>query len=85
MRPLAVGGKHARWPHLTVVTVAGNVVFARVEAALDHTIRWRTSWDYSEVASRADEGVTWIRGYHQGGSPEWAALTAAFRLARSAA
>jgi len=79
--------RHSGWPYITVISASGYTHVSQAENfdALDGTFRWHLSWGYSELASMADEGITWIRGWHERESPEIEALLAAFKLAWSAA
>ena len=79
--------RHSGWPYITVVSASGYSHVTQVENfdALHGTFRWYMSWGYSELASMADEGLTWIRGWHERESPEVAALLATSKLVRSAA
>ena len=79
--------RHSGWPYITVVSVSGgysHVTQVENFDALHGTFRWYVSWGYSELASMADEGFTWIRGWHERESPEVAALLATSKLVRSA-
>jgi hypothetical protein len=79
--------RHSGWPYITVISESGFVNLADVTGALatgGGSFRWYLSWGYSEVATLADEGVTWIRGWHDRDSAEAKALLAAFTLRRSA-
>ena len=79
--------RHSGWPYITVVSGGGYTHVSQVENfdALHGTFRWYVSWGYSELASMADEGLTWIRGWHERESPEVAALLATSKLVRSVA
>lgn len=85
--PNPLFARHSGWPYITVVSASGYSHVSRVENfnALDGAFRWYLSWGYAELVSMADEGITWIRGWHERESPEVAALLAANKLARSAA
>ena len=79
--------RHSGWPYITVIGASGYTHVSQAENfdALHGTFRWHLSWGYSELTSMADEGIIWIRGWHERESSEVEALLAAFKLARSAA
>lgn len=85
--PDALYAEHAGWPYITVISASGYAHMTQAENfdALHGTFRWYMSWGYSELTSVADEGIIWIRGWHERESSEVEALLAAFKLARSAA
>lgn len=75
------------WPYLTVVSIAG-IVHRCIEAFAGFpgtTFRWTTSHGYSELALAADEGITWIRGWHDDDSEPVHAMLAARALGPSKA
>ena len=78
--------RHSGWPYITVISAGGysHVTQAENFDALIGTFRWYMSWGYSELASMANEGLTWIRGWHERESPEVAALLAINKLMQSA-
>jgi hypothetical protein len=80
--------KYTGWPYITAVSNGGFVHRVDVSGAVDidnrGRFRWGTSWGYAETALLADEGATWIRGWHERGTPEVDALLASWRLRRSA-
>jgi hypothetical protein len=77
--------RYSGWPYITVVSMGGysHLTEAQNLHAGSRTFRWYVSWGYSEVASIDDEGITWIRGWHERESAEVEALLAVFKLARS--
>jgi len=79
------GNKYDYWPFVTVATDRGLAVRGEALANLMNRtdFRWYTSWSYSEIARYADEGVLWIRGWHEPTSSETHALLAAAALYRS--
>lgn len=83
--PDTMFAEHAGWPYITVISAGGYSYLSEAANfnALDGAFRWYLSWGYSELASMADEGLTWIRGWHERESPEVAAMLATSKLARS--
>lgn len=73
------GSKHDYWPYITVVSETGHAQRATAnEPYRQHTVfRWHTSWGYSELADTADEGVTWVRGWHENDAPAVQAMLSA--------
>lgn len=73
--------KHEFWPYITVLSINGKVHRAEADNPLTHPsvapfFRWFQTWGYDEIAHVADEGITWIRGWHDDDSPEAQALLA---------
>jgi len=77
--------ERAGWPYITVVSVSGYSHVTEAANLAGSTFRWYLSWGYSEFAGLSEEGVVWIRGWHERESDEVRALLAAWKLWRSAA
>jgi hypothetical protein len=71
-------GTHVTW----ISRVYDRRVRGEVTVSLSpDAFRATTNWAAERVLFLADEGVTWIRGWHDEGSTEDTALSAAFALA----
>lgn len=77
--------RHSGWPYITVLSGGGYAHMTQAENldALNGTFRWHTSWGYSELALWDDEGVTWIRGWHERAAPAVDSAMAAQQLVGS--
>jgi hypothetical protein len=90
MSTAAVMDERTDWPSITVVSAAGHVHRATAQAGWwppavaepkpGETFRWYTSAAYSELAHANDEGITWIRGWHDDDSEAVRAMLAARAL-----
>lgn len=68
---------------ITIITSHNNVLHVNVVAVWKNgSFRATTSWLYEHYATEHDEGVTWIRDWHDENSPEIAALRTASALSK---
>lgn len=83
--PASLFEKFAGWPYITVMRSGGHTCRAEAGSRFEWQFHWYTTWGYSELAWFRDEGVIWIRGWHDSGAAELVALLAAQHLVESAA
>lgn len=78
--PTPLAEQHAGWPFITVLSLSGYSHLTEAGIVVKGLFSWHLSWGYSESASLDDEGITWIRGWHDRDSLEVNALKTAFAL-----